>query len=500
MSEELLDETLSGERASDPVSAFLYGRQRIYTSLSDLTEENVISEVSTALSFHNMNIFAEDYLYWYRRGIQPILHRKKEQNDFINNKVLENHAEEIVSFKNGYFLTSPACYVSRKKEKKVIDNVEKLNEYIYLSGKHTVDNKTVDWFHTVGLAPIFVHSEDDADVPFSVYSLDPRCAFVVYSQSVGNKPVYGVNAVVSEDGTAKYDVWTKTKVFHLIGGSVQKTKTVTTTSYTSASSIESVEDNPLGIIPIIEYQYNSTLMGAFEPVISQLDALNILASNRIDGVEQFIQSLAIALNCEFEDGTTASQIRKCGLIAIKSTGQNKADFKILSNELNQDQTQTLVDYIYQQVLTICAMPSTTKGGTSTSDTGAAVLLRDGFRQAESCARNTEDLFKESNRLFDSIVLKILHEKGILTDLNASDFELKFNRNDTSNAQSKVQALQGALAAGVAPAIAFERSGYSNDPVNDVAISEPYLKMIWGDPSNKPKAEETKDDGQTDRGI
>ena len=29
-------------------------------------------------------------------------------------QVVENHAEEIVQFKNGYFLTQPATYISRK--------------------------------------------------------------------------------------------------------------------------------------------------------------------------------------------------------------------------------------------------------------------------------------------------------------------------------------------------------------------------------------------------
>ena len=37
-----------------------------------------------------------DYLYWYRRGDQPVLSRTKTVRPEINNKVVENHASEIV--------------------------------------------------------------------------------------------------------------------------------------------------------------------------------------------------------------------------------------------------------------------------------------------------------------------------------------------------------------------------------------------------------------------
>ena len=222
-------------------------------------------------------------------------------------------------------------------------------------------------------------------------------------------------------------------------------------------------------------------MGSFEAVLPLLNTINTVMSNRIDGVEQFIQSLAIAVNCEFEDEkTTANDIRKAGMLVLRSIGENKADFKILSEQLNQSETQVLVNYIYKQILTICGMPDTTKGGFSSSDTGAAVLARDGWFQADNIARNTEDEFKKSNRRFDKIFLDILHKK-INLKLDITDFELQFTRNETANVQSKAQACQTLLAAGMSPILAFGKSGISNDPVADVEMSKPYLNMIWGDP-------------------
>ena len=129
-----------------------------------------------------------------------------------------------------------------------------------------------------------------------------------------------------------------------------------------------------------------------------------------------------------------------------------------------------------------------KGGTSTSDTQGAVIFRDGWEQAASAARNTEDLFRESNHYFDEILVDVLRKKGLL-DIKTIDFELNFVRNETANVQSKAQAAQTMLAMGMAPELAFKKSGLSNDPVSDVKMSEPYLKMRWGDPNSKEAKEE-----------
>ena len=183
---------------------------------------------------------------------------------------------------------------------------------------------------------------------------------------------------------------------------------------------------------------------------------------------------------------------------LKSVGENKADFKILSEQLDQQQTQVLVDYMYEQVLRICAMPTTTKGGRSTSDTGAAVLARDGWFQASAAARNTEDLFKKSNRQFDRIIVDILKRKNIL-DISLNDFDLEISREETANIQSKAQAFQTLMSAEFHPELAAKKSGVSNDPAADIKMSEQYLKMIWGDPKTVDK-KETQTNGQGEAEI
>ena len=465
----------------------MFGRLDIYASYDNITAENVKEELNSALVYHIQNMLQEEFLYWYRRGVQPILNRTKDVREDILNKVPVNHATEIVDFKNGYFLTQPTSYVSRRKG--VQRKLKDLNEYLYRSGKQDADNKVADWFHTVGKGVLYVEPSQEDGVPFKAYALDPRSAFVVYSLKPGNKPVMGVNFVVN-DGKAMFDVFTETEVFHLSGTATGRLMTTAKNHDYMATAVQLInaEPNVLGKIPIIEYRYNSTNMGAFEAVVPLLDEIANIYSNSCDGIEQFIQSIAIAVNCEFPEDTTLSKIRKAGFISFKSIGENKADFKVLSEQLDQTQTKVLVDSLYDEVLRIAAMPSRSNGGSTYDTTGAAVLANFGWYQADAAARNTEDLFKESNRQFDAIIVDILKTKGLI-DIDLSDFELNFVRNETANVQSKAQAFQTLMSAGLHPELAAAKSGISNDPVKDMKMSEPYIKMIWGDPTTAVKAEE-----------
>ena len=480
----------------------MFGRLDIYSSFDEITEENIIDELNSAMTYHIKNMLQEEFLYWYTRGIQPILNRTKDVREDILNIVQVNTAAEIVDFKNGYFITQPVMYVSRRDSAQ--EGVNTLNEFLYRSGKQEADNKIADWFHRVGKGVCYVEPNDDSDRPFKAYALDPRSAFVVYSLKPGNEPIMGVNYVVA-DGKAQFDVFTKRKVFHLSG--TQTGKVISTEKahdyMATAATLDSVESNVLDEIPIIEYRYNSVNTSAFELAIPLLDEISNLTSNACDGVEQFIQSLAIAVNCEFPENTTITDIRKAGMIALRSIGENKADFKVLSEQLDQTQTKTLTDSLYDEVLRICAMPSRSNGGTTYDTTGAAVLANYGWYQADAAARNTEDLYKESNRQFDRIIVEILRRKGLL-DISLNDFELNFVRNETANVQAKAQAFQTLMAAGLHPELAAAKSGISNDPVKDMKMSEKWLEMIWGNPATgKPGSaqvvESDNDNGENDTG-
>lgn len=454
----------------------LHGRRKIYTvydEIDSLQENEILDEVNNAMLVHLQNLGEMRYLYKYRRGDQPILYREKEIRPEINNKIVENHAEEIVTFKNGYFLTQPAFYVARNE--KATKAVGDLNEYLYRSGKQQADNKIVDSFHTVGKAVLYVNTNDDPEVPFVAYALDAFNSGVVYSTAPGNEPVYAYNIVALPNDKARLDLITKKYIYRIKGGYyTKKEDDGRVTTALMCDGIEGAEPNKLGEVNVIEYYYNSTMMSSFEATIPLMDELNSIVSNRCDGIEQFIQSLCVAVNCNFEEGVTANQIREAGMLVLKNFGEQRAEFKVLSEQLDQTQTQVAIDHAYNMILSICGVPSTMRGNGGTSDNAGAVFLRNGWETADTYARNTDDLYRESNRYFDRIVIKILNTKKNL-GLMLSDFEITFRRDETTNILAKSQSYSTLINSGFHPLIAMKKSGISNDPQGDFEMNEEWAR-------------------------
>lgn len=431
-----------------------FGRKIIYTATEHITPENVLGELNRALTIHGENRLDELYLWNYYRGDQPIRNRVKLVRPEINNAIVENHAQEITNFRVGYLFGEPCGYVHRGEVPASGDGIRQLNDYMFANMKSSKDRKLAQWMHICGVGVRMILPTQSGDTPFEIETMEPMDNFVVYWSGFGNKPVMGCHGIVDNEGLPVWSVWTETDVYEIRNGNVKH-----------------MGGNMMGLIPIIEYPLNPERMGCFEPVLPLLDELNNLASNRMDGVEQFVQSFMKFINCELTVDEL-NQFRQNGAIMLHSDNEvGNSDVEIMSSELNQSQTQTLVDYVYSQVLTITGIPSTTKGGTSTSDTGQAVVLRDGWQQAASRAKGVKEMFTESEMRLLDVVFKICPELG----LQRSDVEVKLSWQNTENILTKVQSLQTMLECGVAPDVAFATSDIWSDPMDKVQRSLPYLK-------------------------
>lgn len=180
-----------------------YGRRKIFTDVDTITKENVVEVLQKALFVHNQNKTEIDYLYRYYKGEQPIIHRTKDVRPEICNIIAENRANEIVSFKVGYLMGEPIQYVSRGDDETLTDRINQLNAYMKAEDKASKDKELADWSHICGTSYRMVLPDENAGVdpdeaPFEIYVLDPRYAFVVYHNSLGEKPVMNVKYVHME--------------------------------------------------------------------------------------------------------------------------------------------------------------------------------------------------------------------------------------------------------------------------------------------------------------
>nr|DAI46328.1 MAG TPA: Portal [Caudoviricetes sp.] len=435
------------------------GRRVIKMSVKEITKDNLQDVLRKSLDIHNLNSSDIDYLYKYYKGDQPIRYRVKEVRPEICNRIVENRANEIVSFKVGYLCGEPIQYVSRSGDENIVKQVNLLNEYMFAEDKASQDQEIVEWQMICGTAfrLVLPDGSDDLDeAPFEIYTLDPRNTFVVYSSEIGNTPLMGVKYYVDDNNVTHYSVYTKDNYFTIDG-----------------DLLTSVQPHALGDIPIIEYPANNARLGSFEIVLPLLDAMNNVASNRMDGVEQLVQAFIKFINCDISK-EEYQEFLELGAIKVKSVDGQAADVGVVTTELNQTQSQTLKDDYYNAMLTICGMPNR-NGSKSTSDTGAAVVLRDGWSDAEARAKDSENVFKRAEKKMLKLVLRICEDLRDST-LHLRDIDMKFTRRNYEAIQSKSQVLISMLQEPkIHPQLAFQHSGMFSDAESAYSMSMKYYE-------------------------
>lgn len=400
----------------------LTGRRKILTPAKEITRDNVLDVLGKALAVHAVNAAEISYLYDVYRGKQDILEKTKIVRSEINNKVVVNRANEIVTFKTAYLLNEPIQYVSHGGDDAVSENVNRLNEMMREESKEAKDKEIVDWMHICGVAERLVLPDSELEyegAPFHIETLDPREAFCIYHSGIGRRKLGGVILQEDEDGEQIAFVYTPKLMFRVKGDTVTE------------------EAHTLGMVPLVEYINTMPRQGAFEVVLPLLNSINTLESNAVDSVEDFVNGFDVFQNCEIDDGTYGELGIGGKAIKIKTAapGMEAKVYRIYS-ELNQSGVQTRIDDQTDAYLEICGMPNR-NGGLSTSDTGTAVLYRDGWSAAASRAKDTATLFKRSEREFDQIVLRICEKKSDLR-LKLSDFDVKFPFGNLQNLQSLAQ--------------------------------------------------------------
>ena len=89
----------------------LTGREVLTHDDMAITDENIVEILNKVKGWHDKNRCDIQYLWDYYKGKQPILFRKKKVRPEICNRIVENRANEIVSFKVGYLCGEPIQYI-----------------------------------------------------------------------------------------------------------------------------------------------------------------------------------------------------------------------------------------------------------------------------------------------------------------------------------------------------------------------------------------------------
>ena len=440
----------------------LRGRTAIFTDEEEITPQNIQDVLEAALETHENNSTDIDYLFGYYKGDQAIASRTKDFNGNINNKICVNRCYEISNFNVGYLLSAPIQYVDAAANdvEEDIDNddLDKLNRWCKMRDKDQIDYEVALWQSIGGTAyKIALPNPDMNDeldpCPFIIHDLDPRNTFVVYSSRLGHKPMLGVTAVTEADDNVRYYCYTDKQYFEI-----------------KEDKIEVTESHILQRVPIIEYPSSTARLGDFEIILPLQNAVNNLSSDAIDAQDQFVQAILTLTGMDIPDtekGNFLQRLKQEGGLLLPEGA--KAEYLTLI--LDQQQNQVALDNLYEEMLTICGMPNRNLSSRTTADTGYAVLLRNGYSQAEARANNTVRMFKKSERQFLDLLVYICNNIGG-TNLNPQDIDITFPRrnytNDTANVSNLIAMLSNDW---VRPEFAYEHSNLTPDPHHEYLLAK-----------------------------
>ncbi len=439
-----------------------FGRKVIYTRKKQITETNIVEELNTALAIHNQNAREIDYLDRYYRGDQPILYRKKVNRPEVNNKIVVNLAYELVERKVADICAEPIQYVLRGTDEAKATEITRLNMIMESENKQDCDIDICRWRSICGTAYRFVARNDTKDElldesDFELFSEDPRYTFIVYYPN--KKPAFSCQITEDENGGTIYFCYTYGMWFEIKDGKVIK---------------KGLNGN--GAIPLVEYPNNSRRLSDIEITIAITDAINVLDSDRINGIEQFVSSWIKFVNCEV-DKETFNSMRQEGALVVKSNNgaENKADVDVMANELNQTEGQVVLNDLFDRFLDIQGLAS--RQGNTGGDTQGAVNLRNGHYDAGLRTAINEPILKKAERMSLKLVLYRLRTNQGFT-LLPSDVEIHINHNKMDNMLVKAEVLQILLSCGIQYKRAIKAIDMFSDPEQVATESQKRMEILY----------------------
>ncbi len=433
-----------------------FGRRILYTDEKVIDSSNIVDELQNVLDDFQFNQLAIGYLDRYYRGDQPALYRQKKIREDINNKIVENHAYELVESKTADLYGEPIQYVisSDNTDEEKADQLVKLNKYMKSEDKAALDIERGRWASICGTSYYFIGEKNRMPIefdeaPYYISVLDPQFTGVVYYRD-DKTPAFSFHKFKYNKVEA-YECYTPYEYFVIQAGEIVERQ---------------VNGNKM--IPVVEYPNNGRRLSDIEITITLTDELNKMQSDRMNGIEQFIQAFILFKNAEIDQETFKAMAVE-GALSIKDSQDGKqADAKMLTSELSQDGTQIAKEDVYQNFLIIQGKPGRQEN--ASGDTGQAVALRNGYYDEDKRAELRIPIFQKSERMMLRVILNKLRITEKFT-LRISDIDIRPKRSKLENMMVKAQVLQILHQIGIDDAIAIKTINLFSDTQDVIAKSK-----------------------------
>lgn len=441
----------------------------------------VLDVVRNSFDIHLKNKQESEYLQDYIKGIQDIKDKVKLTRTDINHTSVENWAYAFVDWKKTYLLGKPIQYAPLGDLP--TGEIQVLNKYTTYENKNRKDMDIYDDVLTCGRGFRYTNTTkvtEEDEAPFEIINTNVLNTEVVYSSGISGEQLCSyiqtdmqyitqeVNPETNklEDVVKPYNevtVYTRKRMFVLEDKTgdwvVKDTKPITLNEHL-----------------ITEYYTNKYRLSLIEIGKDIFDDLNNVENYDLDDIEGFVNSIMVFTNAEInKEGMEA--IKEYGAVSIKSTDQKKASVELLQSRLKSLDTQIFYLRKLSALHDILGVPQAQNNGTVNAETGKAMLTGQGFTSSSIRIEGEEEAFRCCDRNSLKVLLKICKKSpdSDISDLKASDIDIKFNRDMNDNLLVKTQALNNLITAQIPPEIANSVIGLFSDPVSVSQAQRKYME-------------------------
>ena len=196
-----------------------------------------------------------------------ILHKADKPSYKPDNRIVVNFPKYIVDTMNGFFLGNPIKIVA--EDEAVSDYIEYIDQYNDQDDNNAELSKICSIY---GKGYEMYYTDENAEL--CITYLDPMEAFMIYDESIIERPLYFVRRYTDRKNVERGSISDGTNVrdFKITGGFTWESEW---------------EPHYFKGVPATEYVENAERQGLFEPVLSMVNAYNKALSEKANDVDYF---------------------------------------------------------------------------------------------------------------------------------------------------------------------------------------------------------------------
>lgn len=350
-------------------------------------------------------------LYDYYVGKQDILKRTMADSAKPNHKIVNPYANYITDIMTGYFVGEPVTYTSNEDE--LISVIDAIYNYNDEAAENSVLAKDAS---IMGVAFELMYLDSDKQIRFK--AVPAIGAIPIYENTIEEELLYFIRYYNNEDILTKtvttiVEVYTRNEVITYERSSLAK----------SLSFVSNVPHS-WGLVPVIDFYNNDEALGDFEPVISEIDAYDILESDSINEMDYFADAYLGLYGMSGTDVEDIAAMKEQRVLLIPSDG--KAEW-IVKNP-SDTYIENLKNRLDASIHKFSKCPSMTDKDFASNASGVAMKYK--LMGLENATSKKERSFKKGLQRRLELICNMLRVMGNNYDYRAID--ITFTRNIPAN--------------------------------------------------------------------